>query len=200
MAEPTPVAGVILAGGQSRRMGQDKALLAIAGRPLLAHVIERLAPQASPLALNANTDAARFTGFGLPVIADCEFAGPLAGILTAMHWARKIGAPLVVTVPVDTPFIPADLVAGLVKARGDAGIAIARSRSRLHPTVGLWPASLADLLDGWLTGATDLSVRAFLASQSVAMADFAEDEAGDPFFNINTPEDAATAAARLADN
>ncbi|MEM6490044.1 MAG: NTP transferase domain-containing protein, partial [Pseudomonadota bacterium] len=83
------IAGVILAGGLARRMGGgDKALLALAGRPLLAHVIERLAPQVDGLALNANGDPARFARFGLPVLADTVpgFAGPLAGVLAGMRW------------------------------------------------------------------------------------------------------------------
>ena len=86
------VAGVLLAGGRARRMGGgDKCLRPLAGRPLLAHVIERAAPQVSRLLLNANADPARFAEFGLEVAADeiDGFQGPLAGILTAMHWAGQ---------------------------------------------------------------------------------------------------------------
>ncbi|MCH7942248.1 MAG: NTP transferase domain-containing protein [Proteobacteria bacterium] len=87
---PPDVVGVVLAGGLSRRMGGgDKALLALGGRTILDHVIERARPQVSQLALNANGDAARFAGFGLPVIADVVegHAGPLAGVLTGLEWA-----------------------------------------------------------------------------------------------------------------
>ena len=192
------VAGVVLAGGGSRRMGTDKALLDVGGRPLLAHVAARLAPQVGALALNANGNPARFADFDLPVIADGGYAGPLAGILTAMRWAAQANADHVVSLPVDTPFVPADLAARLLAALGTAEIAIARSRGRTHPTVGLWRTSLGGDLDTWLAGTDDLAVRAFLAGRQVAMADFPDDAGGDPFFNVNTPEDAAIASARLA--
>src|SRR5690606_37208572 len=108
------VAGIILAGGLSRRMGGgDKSLLELAGRPILAHVVARLAPQVEALALNANGDASRLKDFDLPVMADTVegFAGPLAGILAGLEWAasnKRFRA--VVTVAGDTPFFPLDLV------------------------------------------------------------------------------------------
>ena len=110
------VPGVILAGGLATRMGGgDKCLLELASRPLLAHVIERLAPQAGPLALNANGDPARFAPFGLPVLPDSVpgFPGPLAGVLAGLDWAQALGAAQIVTVAADTPFFPTDLVARL---------------------------------------------------------------------------------------
>ena len=109
------VAGVILAGGLSRRMGGgDKALRELGGKPLLQHAIERLSAQASPLAINANGDAARFAAFGLPVIADAtdDSAGPLAGILTGLRWAAGAAPDVrfIATAACDTPFFPGDLV------------------------------------------------------------------------------------------
>ncbi|TIM25805.1 MAG: molybdenum cofactor guanylyltransferase MobA, partial [Mesorhizobium sp.] len=106
------IAGIILAGGQSRRMGGgDKSLLALGGRRVLDHVVARLAPQVGPLALSANGDPTRFAKFGLPVLADTVegYAGPLAGILAGLEWA-SMACSVVVTVAGDTPFFPEDVV------------------------------------------------------------------------------------------
>jgi len=113
------VAGVLLAGGKSQRMGGgDKCLRPLGGRPLLAHVIERVRPQLRDLVLNANGDPARFASFGLPVAPDTipDFAGPLAGVLAGMDWAAANApdCPWIVTIPADSPFLPGDLVARLL--------------------------------------------------------------------------------------
>lgn len=140
----TMIPAVILAGGRATRMGGgDKALLPFGGGTLLAAVLGRLAGQAAPLAVNANKDAARFAGFGLPVLPDPvpDQPGPLAGVLAALLWAGSLGADRVLTVPCDTPFLPLDLVAqlailpGLVIAAGADG--------QDHPTIALWPVGLA---------------------------------------------------------
>ena len=138
----TPPVGVILAGGQSSRMGGgDKGLLHLGGRPILSHVIERLSPQVADLALNANGDPARFGPFGLPVIADSVpgFAGPLAGVLAGLDWAASQGAETIVTAAADTPFFPADLVPRLLMAcEGmDTSLALAASPDGRHPTFGI---------------------------------------------------------------
>ena len=140
MAVLERVAGVVLAGGLSRRMGGgDKGLCQLDGKPLIQHVIERLAAQASPLAINANGDASRFAGLGLPVIADAteDFAGPLAGVLAGLRWAAKAApeARFIVTAACDTPFFPADLVAKFLEAAGDAypAIVLAKSGERIQP-------------------------------------------------------------------
>lgn len=114
------IAGIILAGGQSRRMGGgDKSLLALGDRRVLDHVVARLAPQVGPLALSANGDPTRFAGFGLPVLADTVegYAGPLAGILTGLEWA-SMACSAVVTVAGDTPFFPEDVVGRLAAVVG----------------------------------------------------------------------------------
>ncbi|MEM6489589.1 MAG: NTP transferase domain-containing protein, partial [Pseudomonadota bacterium] len=116
---PQPVPAVILAGGRARRMGGgDKSLVRLADRPVLGHVLARLGPQASPIALNANGPAARFADFGLPVLPDTvpDWPGPLAGILAGLDWAAQRGLPQVVTVAADKPFFPRDLVARLEAA------------------------------------------------------------------------------------
>jgi molybdopterin-guanine dinucleotide biosynthesis protein A len=197
-AETAVRAGVILAGGLSRRMGGgDKCLLPLGDRPLLAHVIERLRPQVAVLALNANGDATRFSPFGLDVAADdaADFAGPLAGILAALDWAKRVhpSVTTVLTVPADTPFLPRDLAARLEAAGAPA---LVRSGGRIHPVVGLWPVKLADGLRAALRGEGIRKVEEWTRRLDPAIVDF---EVGgiDPFFNVNTPDDLRRAAAFL---
>jgi molybdenum cofactor guanylyltransferase len=188
---------MILAGGRSRRMGGgDKCLMPLAGRPVLAHVIERIRPQVTSLALNANGDATRFAGFALPVVADDEadFAGPLAGILAALDWAKRAhpSAAAVLTVPADTPFLPRDLAVRLNAA--GARPALASSLGWIHPVVGLWPLVLRDDLEAALRKEGIRKVEDWTGRLGPAVVDF---DAGtrDPFFNINTPGDLARAEA-----
>lgn len=199
---PKPSA-VILAGGRATRMGgRDKGALLLGGRPLLAHVIERIAPQVSAIVLNANGDPARFDSFGLPVVADSvsEFPGPLAGVLAGLDWAAARGEEAVVSVAADTPFFPTDLVARLQAEARLSGLALAgtpdphRGHVR-HPTFGLWPVALRDDLRAALEG----GLRKVVLWTDAHAAGLAMFEAGevDPFFNINTPEDLAAAEAMI---
>ncbi len=200
---PFLIAGCILAGGQSRRMGGgDKALLELAGRPLIAHVIERLARQVSRMVLNANGDARRFDAFGLPVVADAMdgFVGPLAGILAGLRWAEA-NVPQcthVVTVSGDAPFLPDDLVARFAEAiAGEpARIAIASTGGQPQPVIGLWPLSIADDLEASLNAGAR-GVLAWCTQRNARHVEFpASLIAGrtiDPFFNANTPLELAEA-------
>ena len=197
------IAGLVLAGGLSRRMGGgDKGLKPLAGKPMIAHVIERLAPQVGALAINANANREVYKGFGLPVLADVHpgFAGPLAGVLTGMDWAvRRHGVTHIATAATDTPFFPADLVARLAElAEGDR-IVLARSPAGRHPVFGLWPVSLRSDLARWLAKSDTLKVLAWTNLHDSVWADFAPDSPGapDPFFNANTPEELAEAEAFL---
>lgn len=209
------IAGIILAGGLSRRMfaadaqrgadetaARDKGLLALGGKPMLAHVIDRIRPQVGALAINANGDAARFAGFGLPVVPDTidGFVGPLAGVLAGLRWAHANapGARWVASVSADAPFLPKDLVRRLeaaVASRGNA-IAIARSGGELHPVIGLWPVALADDLDAALRSGLR-KVLAWTDRHGTVPVDFEMARVGsetvDPFFNANTPEELAEA-------
>ncbi|WP_425093006.1 molybdenum cofactor guanylyltransferase MobA [Tropicimonas sp. S265A] len=199
--------GVILAGGLATRMGGgDKGLRDLGGKPILGHVIDRLAPQANPVALNANGDPARFADWGLPVLPDTieGFAGPLAGVLAGLDWAAGQGAEAIVTVAADTPFFPTDLVARLQAARVQTGqpIALAASpdagrKSGLgrHPTFGLWPVALRDDLRAALGGGLR-KVVLWTDRHGCATALF-EEPGPDPFFNVNTPDDLTAARARL---
>ena len=183
--------------------GGDKCLRPLGGRPILAHVIERLRPQARHLVINANGDPARFAAFGLQVAADAVdgFPGPLAGVLTGMLWARAAAPAAVdiVTMPTDTPFVPRDLVARLRAARDAAGaeLACAASDGHAHPVVGLWPVRLADDLRRALVEEDIRKVDVWTARHRLATATFAI-EPVDPFFNANRPEDLAEAERLLA--
>ncbi len=193
------VAGVILAGGRSRRMGGgDKALLPLAGRPMIAHVIERLRPQTAALAVITNGSTSDFAAFGVAVAADVygDYAGPLAGILTGMRWAREHcpAARWIATAACDTPFLPGDYVAALRRAAAgaDAPAAVAASGGRSHHVLGLWEVALADDLAAYLTEG-GRRVQLWVESHPHVAVDFPVPETGDPFFNINTPENFALA-------
>ena len=140
---------VILAGGRSSRMGGgDKCLLPLDGKPMLAHVLERVSPQTSVILINSNSPPELFAGFGWPVLPDtlAGFQGPLAGLLTGMAWAAQSGATHVLSVACDTPFLPPDLSQRLGAALTRGDIAIARDEARSHPVIGLWPTALAPRL------------------------------------------------------
>jgi len=197
--------GVILAGGRATRMGGgDKGLLRLGGKTLLDHVIERVAPQVAHLALNANGDAARFAGLGLPVLADSVAGnpGPLAGVLAGLDWAADKGGSHIVTAAADTPFLPPDLVPRLLLASETAGAPIALAATRdaargvlRQPTIGLWPVALRDDLRAALAGGLR-KVVLWADGHGAASAVF-PDTPFDPFFNINTPEDLARAEGML---
>jgi molybdopterin-guanine dinucleotide biosynthesis protein A len=195
--------GLVLAGGLARRMGGgDKLRTRIGGATILNRVLERMQPQCKSLLLNANGDPARFADTGLPVVADDvpDFAGPLAGILAGLDWAAMHGPDIgfVASVPGDCPFLPRDLVTRLHAARTMAGLplACARSGEWRHPVVGVWPVALRVDLRQALTRDGLRKIELWTARHGVALADWPA-EPVDPFFNVNTPEDAA-AAERIA--
>lgn len=207
--DPGEVTGVILAGGQSRRMGGgDKGLLDLVGKPMLAHAIDRLRPQVGRMLINANGDPARFARFGLPVAADTVtgFAGPLAGVLAGLRWsaANAPDARWVVTAAGDAPLLPSDLVRRLYSALAGraGGIALARSFGELHPVIGLWPLALADDLEQALRQGVR-KVLHWTDRHGTAAADFPPMRIGsaevDPFFNANTPEELDRLRALLAE-
>ena len=196
------IAGVLLAGGQSRRMGGgDKSLRLLGGKPILARVIERSRPQVAVLALNANGDPARFAGFGLPVIADSvpDFAGPLAGVLAGLDWAATLpGITHLASFATDAPFLPRDLVPRLVAGLGGGRcrLACAASGGQAHPVFGLWPVDLRAELRHALVDEEIRKVDRFTARYTLAQVDFPIGEV-DPFFNTNRPEDLAAAEQLL---
>lgn len=211
---PPDILGVILAGGASRRMGADKRTLILAGRPLIARVADRLAPQVSRLAVALDrqtaarlddgdaTDLAAAIPPGSTVLRDAENTreGPLAGLLAGLRWAADQGAPRLLTVPVDTPLLPADTAVRLAAATGDAEIAVAESGGRTHHTVALVPTVLAADLTAFLAG-DDRRVRAFLGRHAVRTVAFPpvrlDGREVDPFTNLNAPGDVALITAAL---
>jgi molybdopterin-guanine dinucleotide biosynthesis protein A len=200
--EANPRLGVILAGGQSRRMGgTEKSLIDLAGKPLAGHVLDRLRPQVGAVVLNANGDAVRFAALGLHVVADRRsgYHGPLAGIEATLATARLFlpQATHVVSVPADTPFIPDDLAARLQEKASGGKIVIAASNDRPHPAVALWPLAALPSLARFLDEGDERSVLAFATAFGCAVAEFPPDRGKDPFFNINTPQDLAAASQQV---
>ena len=196
---PAPVLGLVLAGGLARRMGGgDKTRIRLGDKTILERVLTQLRPQCAGIILNANGDPARFADTGLPVVADSvpDFAGPLAGILAGLDWAAAHAPAIadIVSVPGDCPFLPANLVARLAAARQAAGepLACARSGEWRHPVVGLWPVALREDLRKALVEDGLHKIEAWTGRHGVAIADWPAAPV-DPFFNVNTPEDAAEA-------
>jgi molybdenum cofactor guanylyltransferase len=191
--------GLVLAGGLARRMGGgDKARIRIGNQTILERVLERLSPQCTSIILNANGDPARFADTGLAVVPDTvpDFAGPLAGILAGLDWAAEHAPETadVLSVPGDCPFLPHDLAPRLIAARQAEGrpLACARSGEWRHPVVGLWPVALRNDLRKALVEEDLHKIEIWTARHGVAIADW-PDTPVDPFFNVNTPEDAARA-------
>jgi len=202
------VTGALLAGGRATRMhGSDKAMLTLGGLPMIAHVVARLCPQVGRILINANGDPARFAGLGLPVVPDRieGSAGPLAGLHASLAWAARAtpDARYVASVPADTPFLPADLVARLSTALREAGAAcaVAASGGRRHSVVGLWDVALADAAARALERG-ERAMHRFAQAQGCAVAGFPLLKVGgvdlDPFFNVNTPDDLERAGALVA--
>lgn len=202
------LAGVLLAGGLSRRMGGgDKGLLLLDGRPLIQYAASRLRPQVGAMALNANGDPSRFALLGAPVIADAtaDFPGPLAGVQAALRWieAEASHPRAVVTVPADSPFIPSDLVERLSAALAgapEARVAVAASRGRRHHVIGLWRPEAAETIAAALA-CGERRAETMVDRLGAVTVPFPDLDAGgrslDPFFNVNTPEDLAAAAGAV---
>ncbi len=198
MSSP-PTLGLVLAGGLARRMGGgDKARISIGGVAILQRVLACLTPQCERIIINANGDPARFADTGLPVVADSvpDFAGPLAGILAGLDWAaaHAPGIEWLLSAPGDCPFLPKNLLERLYQARLAAStpLACARSGEWRHPVVALWSVALREDLRRVLTEEGLHKIEIWTARHGIALADWAA-EPVDPFFNVNTPEDAERA-------
>ena len=194
------IPALILAGGLSRRMGRDKASADLAGKRMIVRVADRLGPQVDALAVNAPEGFA--VDLGLPLVPDTLGGrpGPLAGVLAGLRHALATmpEATHLLTAPADTPFLPPDLVARLEDALSATDqIVLAASAGQFHPVVALWPVSLAGDLEEWLADPGHRRLQAFIARHPSVAVDFPllATPAGDldPFFNVNTPDDLATA-------
>jgi len=198
MTAPPPasdITGIVLAGGQGRRMGGvDKGLVALGGRPMIAHALERLRPQVGSILINANQNHDRYAAFGVPVVVDAigGFAGPLAGLHAGMTRATT---PYVVTVPCDSPFLPTDLVARLATgiAANDAQVAIAKTLDQPHPVFALVRRDVLPHLAAFLTAG---GRKIDLWYATLAVVEVAFDDEADAFRNINTIDELAASAPR----
>lgn len=200
------ICGLLLAGGQSRRMGGgDKCLMELAGKTLLQRIVDVAVPQVGPLMLNTNSDPALFGSYNLPVAPDVVdgFAGPLAGVLTGLEWAQvnAPGCDWVASFACDAPFAPADLAERLVAAVEEEGadMACAQSGGRDHPVFALWPVRLAGDLRAAVVDEGVRKVDIWTGRYNLARAVF-DTTTIDPFFNINRPEDLDAAAALMGED
>ncbi|HQT45786.1 MAG: hypothetical protein B7X08_00390 [Acidocella sp. 20-63-7] len=197
LTSPPAVGTVILAGGKALRMGGgDKGRQAVGGQDILTRLVAVLRPQAGAMALSANGDPHRFADLGLPVLTDgLEDAGPLAGLLAGMAWARAQGFPWLLTAPTDTPFLPADLLIRLGFGVGAGqSAAIAASGGRRHPVVGLWSTELLVPLQRFVVEQGQRKMSLWAEHCGAAVVEW-PDEPFDPFFNINHPAEREQAEA-----
>ena len=184
------MAGLVLAGGQARRMGGcDKPLLQVGGQPMLARVIAALDLQ--PMAISANGDPSRFAAFGLPVLSDGVFQGqgPLAGLLAGLRWANTLGKRWLLTAPGDMPFLPTGLP-HLLRPRP----CCAMTHGQRHYLVAVWPTGSAETLHEWLKTHESRRVADFAERISIGTVDFSV-LPGDPFANVNTLGELAQACS-----
>lgn len=201
---PRPI-GVVLAGGRGRRFGgTEKSFLELDGRPLLAHVLDRVAPQVSELIVNTNSVDNRYLEFNLHVCRDTPRAvpstGPLVGVTSVFGELDKRGDAhaSLLSVPVDTPFLPSDLVRCLVDALATtrAPVAYAATVERDHPIVALWGPPSRVLVRRLFEERPGISLHALMSALHAVRVVFAHTPY-DPFFNINRASDLA-AAERIA--
>jgi molybdopterin-guanine dinucleotide biosynthesis protein A len=185
-------AALILAGGRALRLGgMEKPLLVLAGRSILARILDALGDSVAAVALSANGDTRRFAPFRLPVLPDGPFhgQGPLAGVLAGLEWAAGIGATTLLTVPGDTPFLPKNLASKLAPAPS-----VAASGGQRHHLVALWPVAARAMLRRRLGAPGSRTVAGFADGLDPRLVEFSADPR-DPFLNINTPADLALARA-----
>jgi len=183
-------AALVLAGGGATRMGGgDKPLLEVGGTPILARIIIALRVDTYAIAISANGDPVRFAPYGLPILPDGAFAGegPLAGVLAGLDWAAAIGADALLTIPGDTPFVPAGLAAALAPPP-----ACAAANGRAHHLVALWPVACRDALRALLSAPGPRAVASFADTIGMRQVDFPAGK-WDPFLSVNTPQDLAAA-------
>ncbi|MDH3527263.1 MAG: molybdenum cofactor guanylyltransferase [Gammaproteobacteria bacterium] len=191
------ITAVILAGGKARRMGgEDKGLIELHGRPLIDYIMAGLRPQAGYVIVNANRNLDRYREFGYPVVADMmgDFFGPLVGIASGMQAADT---PLILAVPCDSPFVPAQLCDTLrhEMEKVDAEISVAHDGIRMQPVFALLRCELLPSLLAYLREG-GRKIDTWYAQHRLALADFSA--APDVFLNMNTPSDRLVIEKKLA--
>ncbi|ORU94116.1 MAG: molybdenum cofactor guanylyltransferase MobA [Cycloclasticus sp. symbiont of Poecilosclerida sp. N] len=193
--ENNRIVSVILNGGLSRRMdNKNKAFLQLAGKPLIEHVLNKLRPPSETLIINSNDQNKRLEAYGLPIVKDSldGFLGPLAGILSAMEWVSEYQPQchLLASIPIDTPFLPDNLINKLHQRllESQATLAFAASNGRIHPVIGLWPIALMDDLRSAIVNEGILKVDLWTSRYKTTHLSF-DYQTVDPFFNINHDDD-----------
>lgn len=194
------ITGVILAGGRAQRMGgQDKGLLRLGGRPMIAYVLASLQPQVDEVLINANRHIEQYRQLGCPVISDQiagfdeVFAGPLAGMAAAMEVSRS---DYILSVPCDGPWVPADLAARLLQGlrEQDTQVATVHDGQRMQPVFALISCALLPQIKAYLqSGERKLGL--WIRQQQPALVDFSDQL--EAFFNVNSPQELELAETRL---
>ncbi len=182
----TTVTGVILAGGQGRRLhGADKGLLEFAGKLLVEHLLLKLAPQVDRMMINANRNLTRYARYGVPVVGDetAERCGPLAGMVSAMRHATT---DYILTTPCDSPLLPRHYAHRMLAAVMHTGLCVAHDGMRLQPVYVLLHRRYADDLHDYLADG-GRAVHGWLQRHHYALADFSSQP--EAFLNLNTPEE-----------
>jgi molybdenum cofactor guanylyltransferase len=180
------VTGIVLAGGQGRRMGGvDKGLQLLRGKPMIEWVLLRLSPQVAEIVVNANQNRETYEKYGHRVVPDeiGGFAGPLAGLHAGL---KAAASSLVVTVPCDSPFLPIDLVARLRSALNENDLAVAKTGDQPHPVFALMKRDVRESLEAFLASG-GRKIDAWYAALKVVEVPF--DDEADAFRNINTLEE-----------
>jgi molybdenum cofactor guanylyltransferase len=182
------ITGVILAGGQARRMkGQDKGLVMLNDKPMIEYVIEALVPQVGKLLINANRNRDKYSEYGFDVVTDelSGYHGPLAGMASALN---KTETPYMLTAPCDSPFIPEDLVERLLKAleSEDADISVAHNGERIQPVFCLMKKELISSMNDFLSQG-ERKIDKWFYQHALSIADFSD--IPKTFDNLNTLED-----------
>ena len=201
MSVPYPgrdITGVVLAGGRARRMGGvDKGLVEVGGEAMVVHALKGLSPQVGALLINANRNQQRYAELGhCEVVADGDgdYAGPLAGMASAM---RHAATRYILTVPCDSPLLAGDLGERLYRAllAADAELCVARDQERMQPVFALLECALYQSIVDYLQSG-GRKIDAWYAGRRIAEADFSDH--ADMFMNINTPEDRDILERRMA--
>lgn len=190
------VTGVILAGGQARRMGgEDKGLIMLNDKPMIEYIIAALKPQTSKIIINANRNHDIYSQYGFEIVEDdlSGFCGPLAGMSSSL---QVIKTEYLVTAPCDTPFIPGDLIQRLALALEDkqADISVAHNGERIQPVFCMLKKNLTESLENYLASG-ERKIDRWFEQHNYAVADFSDAPA--TFDNINTPDDIEHAQLKL---
>lgn len=190
------ISAIILAGGQANRMaGAGKGLVALQDKPLVQHVIERLAPQVDEILINANREIPQYEAFDLPVLQDqhANFIGPLAGFALGLQHGKH---EYVLTVPCDSPVLPTDLTARLAHAlmSQEADIAVAKSAGDTHPVFSLMKKSVLPSLLAYLDEG-ERKVSSWQKSLNYIEVEF--NDVSEAFVNLNTFEELEALALKL---